>query len=73
MIGVQHKANLSTSIGNRLGNEDPIFPALRVPFPGSPPSVIGQLSKACSTKSAIIGKRQVLSSPDGYHTIGGIQ
>ena len=56
-------SNLSISIGNCLGHEDPVMPAPRVPFADSPPSRTGQLSKACSTSSAIIGKRKGLSLP----------
>jgi hypothetical protein len=46
-----------------LGHEDPVIPAPRVPCADSPPSRIGQLSKACSTSSAIIGKLKGLSLP----------
>jgi hypothetical protein len=68
----QQSTNLSISIGNCLGNEDPFVAAPRVPIADSPPSRIDQLSKACSTSSALIGKRKGLSLPMDTIPQGGI-
>ena len=40
-----------------LGTEDLVIPAPRVPFVDRPPSEANALSKACSAKSALIGKQ----------------
>lgn len=50
------KNHLSTSIGKRLGIEDLVIPALRVPSRDRPPSEANTQSKACSASSAVIGK-----------------
>lgn len=50
------KTHLSTSIGKRLGIEDLVIPAPRVPSRDRPPSEANALSKACSAMSAVIGK-----------------
>ena len=57
----------------RLELEDPRPAALRVPGTDSPTSRVGQLSKAVSTSSTLIGTQLNQRPVDGYSTIGGIQ
>ncbi len=69
----EKNTHLSTSIGNRLGIEDLVIPAPRVPRSDRPPSEANIQSKACSAESAIIGKLLCSLYPMDTIPQGGIR
>lgn len=66
---LSEQQNLFTSIDRDLSQEDLKNPAPRVPIWDSPSSRVGELSKAVSTTSALIGVQSTQHHVDGYHTI----
>ena len=69
----EKNTHLSTSIGYRLGIEDLVISAPRVPRSGRPPSEATPQSKACSAMSAIIGRLIWSLFPMDTISQGGIQ